>query len=70
MALSGEEILAGLRRQGIIPEDEGPKRKRGGGTADANTLHEYAVNALNTMRGLSRADKIKVLNRMRKILDA
>lgn len=33
-------------------------------------LQDIAVGALHQLRGLQRADKLKVLRRMRKLLDA
>lgn len=62
MSITREELLAGLDSQGLLK----PTRK---GTLDTNALQEHAIRALNTLAGLSRADKIKVINRMRKGLD-
>lgn len=36
----------------------------------SDQLQEYAINSLNGLRGLNRSDKLKVLRRMRKLLDA
>lgn len=41
-----------------------------GTTLSADQLQERAVGALHSLRGLQRSDKLKVLRRMRKLLDA
>lgn len=40
------------------------------GPLDPDGVHETAVTALMVMRGLSRGDKLKVLRKMRRLLDA
>lgn len=42
--------------------------QRGPVTGDG--VHEIAVAALMVMRGLTRGDKLKVLRKMRRLLDA
>lgn len=36
----------------------------------SDQLHDFAIHALDGLRGISRADKLKVLRRMRKLMDA
>lgn len=55
-----EDLLASLGKE------QGKTSK----SLTVDQLQEYAINSLNSLRGLSRGDKLKVIRRMRKLLDA
>lgn len=62
---AGEPPVVGIADLKKLMEDG---NQRGPVTGDA--VHEIAVSALMVMRGLTRGDKLKVLKKMRRLLDA
>ena len=57
--LSADDLIAALQKQ---------NKKESALTEDQ--LQEYAIQALHGLRGLFRSDKLKVIRRMRRLLDA
>lgn len=57
--MTADEFLAALQKQ-----------NKNDKALTSDQLQEYAINSLNGLRGLNRSDKLKVLRRMRKLLDA
>lgn len=57
--LTLEDLLKGIDKEGKTSK-----------FLTSDQLQEYAINSLNGLRGLTRSDKLKVIRRMRKLLDA